>query len=76
MVTAEEEPLVLKQFLRFGETRAIVQLMSAGPAPNTCTFAEDRGPEVWTGAAGARGLSSIHHAADGFRPLLEPWSAP
>ncbi|XP_013884504.1 zinc finger protein basonuclin-2 [Austrofundulus limnaeus] len=27
MVTPEEEPLVLKQFLRFGETRPIVQLM-------------------------------------------------
>lgn len=35
MVTPEEEPLILEQFLRFGETRAIVQLMTASPAPNT-----------------------------------------
>lgn len=35
MVTPEEEPLILKQFLRFGETRAIVQLMTASPAPGT-----------------------------------------
>lgn len=35
MVTPEEEPLVLKQFLCFGETRAIVGLMSAQHLPSS-----------------------------------------
>lgn len=35
MVTPEEEPLILTQFLRFGETRAIVGLMSARHLPGS-----------------------------------------
>ncbi|XP_074555120.1 zinc finger protein basonuclin-2 [Halichoeres trimaculatus] len=48
MVTPEEERLVLKQFLRFGETRPIVELMSfqclaaANHQSNISTFAERR----------------------------------
>lgn len=60
MVTPEEEPLILKQFLRFGETRPIVELMTAAvsqhpspelnPTPKICqsnaeTFVDpDHGP--------------------------------
>ncbi|KAF0028919.1 hypothetical protein F2P81_018024 [Scophthalmus maximus] len=36
MVTPEEEPLVLRQFLRFGETRPIVELMTRGRKGRVC----------------------------------------
>lgn len=78
MVTPEEELLILKQFLRFGETRAIVDLMSgerhaASSAPLSCsTSAENKGGSsglltrgdswVVVSSCGSRGAST--------RPLL------
>lgn len=64
MVTPEEELLVLKQFLRFGETRAIVDLMSVellatSAAPAGFSTAADvltRGDPWWVASScGSRG---------------------
>ncbi|AWO97301.1 putative zinc finger protein basonuclin-2-like [Scophthalmus maximus] len=66
MVTPEEEPLVLRQFLRFGETRPIVELMTRQspaavnrpsdpelrPAPKSCQSNICAFPERDGGTAG------------------------
>lgn len=65
MVTPEEEPLILRQFLRFGETRTIVQLMSGSPAPNTLG-------EGWRPAASAEAPAGGRGLPPAVQPVLPP----
>lgn len=71
MVTPEEEPLVLKQFLCFGETRAIVGLMSARHLPSSVadSVVETSGgtPDVLTG----EDLVASTSGFKGKRPVAE-----
>lgn len=76
MVTPEEELLILKQFLRFGETRAIVDLMSverratSSTPVSFSTSAEIKGgsSSSWLVVRSSRGHGPVAGAPT--RPLL------
>lgn len=82
-VTPEEEPLVLRQFLRFGETRSIVELMTfqgheasdpeLKPAPKISKVVPERSRRSPAGLWPAGDINGIHHfekLASGLSALL------
>uniref|UniRef100_A0A672ZDZ3 Zinc finger protein basonuclin-2 n=1 Tax=Sphaeramia orbicularis TaxID=375764 RepID=A0A672ZDZ3_9TELE len=80
MVTPEEEFLILKQFLRFGETRPIVELMIQCMSPdhpktchsNVCTFSEQNGCHFET-PADRKGTVHPFESFPGGPSLLLPF---